>query len=354
VVDGTIEMAGSTAQTIPANVFQNNDLKNLVISNSAASPGVSLGGALNLYGKLSFGGSNRTFTTADNLVLKSNAAGTASVGDITNAGANSGNSITGNVSVERFITARRAWRFLSVPTQNNLQTIKEAWQENMPANSTAQSTPAGYGIHITKDSANWAAYGFDLRTTPGPSLKYFVPASGAWKGVTSTIDVPGVNNGRFVTGTGYMVLVRGDRSANLLGSPVTTTTLRDKGALVTGTYGPVAVGAGQFAAIGNPYASAVNFASASLGKSNLQDVYYLWDPYLGTLGGYVTFAGPSYNPTASVSYTSNKFIESGQAFFVRSAGPAGSLTFNEPAKVDGSYLVTRPAGTESRLRRICT
>lgn len=278
-----------------------------------------------------FGGSNRTFATAGFLVLKSNAAGTASVGDITNSGANSGNTITGDVSVERFITARRAWRFLSVPTQNNLQTIKESWQENMPANSTAQSTPPGYGIHITKDSTNWAAYGFDFRTTPGPSLKYFVPATNAWKGVTSTIDVPGINNGRFVTGTGYMVLVRGDRSANLLGSPVTTTTLRDKGALVTGTYGPVAVEA-TFAAIGNPYASAVNFASASITKNSLQDLYYLWDPYLGTLGGYVTFAGPTYNPTASVSYTTNKFIESGQAFFVRSSGPAGSLTFNERQK----------------------
>lgn len=40
VVDGTIEMAGSTAQTIPANIFQNNDIKNLVISNAS----VTLGG----------------------------------------------------------------------------------------------------------------------------------------------------------------------------------------------------------------------------------------------------------------------------------------------------------------------
>ncbi len=344
VVDGTIEMAGSTAQTIPAGAFQNDDLKNLVISNAS----VELGGTLNLHGKLSFSGSNRTFATEDNLILRSTATGTASVGDLTNNGTVTGNTITGDVTVERFITARRAWRFLSVPTQNNLQTIKEAWQENMPANSNTQTTPPGYGIHITKDSANWAAYGFDLQTTPGPSMKTFVPATNAWKGITSTVDVPGVNNGRFVTGTGYMTLVRGDRTVNTFPSAATVTTLREKGALVTGTYGPVAVGAGQFAAIGNPYASAINFTK--LTKNNLDDVYYLWDPYLGSLGGYVTFTGPAYTPTPSLSYTANKFIESGQAFFVRSNGSAGTLTITEPAKEDGSYLVSRPTGPVSQLR----
>ncbi len=344
VVDGTIEMSGSAAQTIPSNAFQNNDIRNLVISNAS----VNLGGALNLYGKLTFSGSNRTFATAGNLVLKSNAAGTASVGDITNNNTSTGNTITGDVSVERFITARRAWRFLSVPTLNNLQTIKEAWQENMPAGSNTQTTPAGYGIHITKDSANWAAYGFDLRTLPGPSMKTYVPATNTWKGVTSTIDVPGISNGRFVTGTGYMTLVRGDRTVNTFPQAATTTTLRDKGALVTGTFGPVAVGAGQFAAIGNPYASAVDFTKLS--RSNLDDVYYLWDPYLGSLGGYVTFTGPLYTPIPQLSYTSNKFIESGQAFFIHSNGSAGSLTFEETSKVDGSYLVSRPTSTPGQLR----
>lgn len=341
-LDGTIEMHGNSAQTIPAAAFQNNDLKNLVINNAS----VTLGGALNLYGKLSFTGSNRTLATGGFLTLRSLATGTASVGDITNNGTVSGNTITGDVTVERFIKARRAWRYLSMPTQHNLQTIKESWQENMPANSTSQSTPAGYGIHLIKDSANAVAYGFDQFAGVGPSLKTYVAANNSWKGVTATNNAtPAVSNGRFQTGVGYMVIIRGDRTANLFSSPVTSTTLREKGALVLGSYAFPAgtVPAGKFQGIGNPYASAVEFGNLS--RTNLDNTYYMWDPQMGTLGSYVSFAGPTYDPTASISYTTNHYIESGQAFFVHASGPAGTLTFNEPSKVDGSNLVTRQANT---------
>lgn len=337
VADGTIELAGTSPQNIPASIFVNDDLKNLVINNNS----VSLDGNLKIYGKLSFLGSNRTFATNDNLVLRSVATGTASLGDITNNGASTGNSVTGNVSVERFVPARRAWRFLSVPTAHNLQTIHEAWQENLPANSTVQSTPPGYGIHITKDSLNWSAYGFDLRTPVGPSMKTYVPATNTWKGITSTIDVPGINNGRFESGVGYMIFVRGDRTVNTFPQAATPVTLRDKGALVQGNFASIPVPAGLFQAIGNPYASAIDFSK--LTKSNIDDVYYMWDPQMGSLGAYVTFTGSSYTPSPSISYTSNHYIESGQAFFVHSSSAAGSVTFTEPSKVDGSYLVTRQA-----------
>ena len=299
---------------------------------------------MNLYGKLSYTGVGRTFTTAGFLVLRSTATGTANVGDMT------GNVITGDVSVERFASAKRAWRLLSVATQNNLQTIHEAWQENQP---TATALPAFYGMQITKDSANWSAYGFDFQTLPGPTLTTYVPVTNKWKGVTSTINVPGISNGRFVTGTAYMTLVRGDRTITTI-APATTTIMRDKGALVTGTFAAPAIGAGQFAAIGNPYASAVSFAALTM--SGLQNTYYMWDPNLAGsngLGSYQTFTGgPVYTATpGGGSYTSgNYYIESGQGFFVHSSGPVGSLSFVEASKVDGSNLVVRPAGTGKQLR----
>lgn len=346
VSDGTIEMAGSSAQTIPASVFVGNNIKNLIINNAT----VNLAGDLNLLNKLSFTGSNRTFATAGFLTMKSTATRTASLLDITNAGANSGNQVTGDVTVERFITARRAWRLLSVPSQNNLQTIKQAWQENQAANAT---TPAGFGIQIPSDRASWAGDGFDIYTpTGGPSVKTYNPATNQWEGIISTVNVvtPTPSNGRFVTGRAYMTFIRGDRTVNTFPSAATTTVLREKGALVTGSFGPIAVGAGQFAAIGNPYASAVDFTQ--LTRSNLQDVYYLWDPYLGTLGGYQTFLGPGYTAVpGGGSYTSgNKLIESGSAFFVRAPGPAGSLTFTEPSKADTNFLVQRLTGPEQFLR----
>jgi len=344
--DGTIEMAGAAPQTIPATTFLGDNVKNLVISNAS----VTLGGDLNLLNKLSFTGNNRTFATAGFLTLKSTASRTASVTDITNNGTNSGNSITGDVTVERFASARRAWRLLSVPNQNNLQTIKESWQENQPANTTS---PAGFGIQIPSNRASWAGDGFDIYTpNGGPSVKTYNPATNDWVGIISTVPVvaPTPNNGRHVTGTAYMTLVRGDRTVNTFPSAATTTVLRAKGALVTGNFGPVAVGAGQFAAIGNPYASAVDFTK--LTKSNLQDVYYLWDPQLGTLGGYQTFLGPAYTAVpGGGSYASgNKLIESGSGFFVRAPGVAGSLTFTEPSKGDTNNLVQRVTGPQQYIR----
>ena len=118
-------MNGSIAQTIPANAFQNNALKNLIISNTNAA-GVTLGGALDIYGSLTYSGTGKKLTTNDMLTLKSTASNTAWVGDMT------GNTITGKVTVERYISARKAWRLLSVPT-NTTQTIQQAWQEELQA-----------------------------------------------------------------------------------------------------------------------------------------------------------------------------------------------------------------------------
>ena len=181
-----------------------------------------------------------------------------------------------------------------------------------------------------------------MQSPGGPSMKTYVPATNGWFGVPSTLTP-------FTTGTAYMTFIRGDRTVTSIGQSATTTVLRDKGALQTYDFTVPVIGAGLFAAIGNPYASAVDFTK--LTKTNLQDVYYMWDPQLGQFGGYVTFSGPAYNPTASISYNSgNKFIESGQAFFVRSSGVAGTFTFTEQSKVDGSNLVTKPTGNGSLLR----
>ncbi|HNP54626.1 MAG TPA: T9SS type A sorting domain-containing protein, partial [Ferruginibacter sp.] len=144
------------------------------------------------------------------------------------------------------------------------------------------------------------------------------------------------------TGEGYMTFIRGDRTVNTFPQAATSTVLRSKGALVTGTFGPVSVSAGLFKAIGNPYASAIDFSK--LGRTgSVQDAFYVWDPSLGTLGGYVSFAGPFYSPSVvTASYPgANKLIESGSAFFVRAPTTAGTVTITEPCKDANSNLVQR-------------
>ena len=118
VTNGTVEMNGSSSQTIPANAFFTNKIKNLIISND-----VTLAGEDSLTGVLSFGAvDSKTFSTGGFLTLKSSAAGTANVADLTNNDVNSGNQVLGDVIVERYIPAAKKWRFLSIPTSTT-QTI---------------------------------------------------------------------------------------------------------------------------------------------------------------------------------------------------------------------------------------
>ena len=155
VLNGTIEMNGSIAQTIPASAFQNNSLKNLIISNTSAA-GVTLGGALDINGSLTYSGIGKKLTTNDVLTLKSTALNTAWVGDMT------GNTITGKVTVERYISAHKAWQFLSIPT-NTTQTVKQTWQEGCGTNL---SCIANFGTQIT--GAGGTAAGFDVYTATLP------------------------------------------------------------------------------------------------------------------------------------------------------------------------------------------
>ena len=75
-------MNGAATQTIPANTFQNNAVNNLIVSNSSVG-GITLGGALDVYGSLMYSGAGMTVTTNDVLTLKSTALNTAWIGDMT-------------------------------------------------------------------------------------------------------------------------------------------------------------------------------------------------------------------------------------------------------------------------------
>ena len=79
-------------------------------------------------------------------------------------------SILGKVTVERYISSRKAWRFLSVPT-NTTQTIQQTWQEGCGANL---SCVAGFGTQIT--GVGGTAAGFDIYSAL-PSMKTYNSAN---------------------------------------------------------------------------------------------------------------------------------------------------------------------------------
>ncbi len=326
-------------------------LKNLTLVNNATG---TLGTVLDITGGTGPGTegtvsvtSSATLTTGGNLTLKSNANGTARVA----AGATLGGYISGDVTVERFLSSNRSWRFLAAPSYG--QTIHQAWQENQPAGSNLLP---GFGTNITSNRASWIADGFDFQT-PGNSLLIYNPLTNVWEGALNTsspISAAGGNKS-------YMLFLRGDRSVTpAVGAPSTTAVVRTRGTLFQGNLAPLAVTAGQYAAVGNNYASAIDFTMLS--KLNVDQSFTLWDPYIPgakSLGAWVTFsAATGWLPSiAGGSYlnVANTRIESGQAFMVHNSSvSAGSLTLTENSKLSGSKLVSRPSGINGNKQMLIT
>lgn len=341
--NSTVTFNGSVPQNITGNF--GSSFNALVIDNNA---GITIGASskVSIYESLTADGTGNTLNTNGNLILKSNANKTAWLGNMT------GNIINGKATVERFISAHKGWRLISIPTSTT-QTIKEAWQENA-INSTENPSP-GFGTQITSNLSNWLSAGFD-RHSYAPSMKYYDAATNSWVGVAST-NATQINNTR-----GYMVFVRGDRLSTGISSPVTTTNLRTKGEFKMGNRPVINVSPGSYATVGNPYASPVDFTHITRG-SGLADVFYLWDPFLpGTynVGGYQTFtAANGWAPvpggtSAHPSGVSSTTIQSGEAFFVYAeTGPgAHTLQFTESSKTGSNPpSFTRPSGQTDRGKR---
>jgi|GEM_PF-5944637 len=347
--NGTVELNGTGSTTINANNFkdknnslaQNKTVKNLIISNDITLTGL-VADTVSITGTLSFGVTGKHFDiqTGGNLTLKSTAAATANVGVIDN-----GNTITGDVIVERYVQALKDWQFLSVST-NTAQTIKDAWQEGKPA-----TVPNGYGTNITGPVADGS---LDF-PSPAASMKYWDNTNQKYVEITRTdIPFPNIKNG-------FFLYIRGDRNATATSTGNVPTVMRTKGPLNTVPV-PFTVPVGAYYSIGNPYASEVNFADVT--TTGGLDGFYVWDPLLPgsfSVGGYQTFSSVNqYKATApdvssyyqdGVAYPN---LESGQAAFVynNTVGPV-TLTFNESNKVTGSHLVFRggDASSESGFLR---
>ncbi len=268
---------------------------------------------------------NKSFT------LKSTVSNTARVGVVT------GGSVSGNVTVERFIgipSAKRAWRLLTAPlksTTGSFVSIFDTWQ-------LGGAMATGRGTLITAPDANPATNGYDVPS--GYSLKSFDGTS--LVGVPSTKTAPLFTNAASAANKGYFIFVRGDRSSTALNNN-TQTTLSATGALQTGDQtfatNPTANG---FTLIGNPYASPVDFDLFRKDNlsSNIKPNFYFYDPNLNTVGGYVTVAYSSSGTTYNIAPANSpsgapyrKDIQNGQAIFLetKSSGTP-SVTFKETQK----------------------
>jgi hypothetical protein len=332
-------MNGLSAQEIPTNSLTGNVIKNLTVSGSGA---VTIGGALALTDVLTVSGGS--LASGGNLTLKSSLARTARVTTVTT---NAAVPIGGDVTVERYITARRAFRFLTAPV-NTPGSIKANWMENTNNASTSENNDPvpGYGTHIT--GAGGAANGFDATVTNNPSLFTFDNINRVWIAATST-------SGTLNVGKPYRILIRGNRSTNTNSNDAapSITTVRAKGTLATGTIVMTKAGGGgtpnmpilsptidYYNLVGNPYASPIDWLL--LEKVDIAGSIYIFDPTINgsnNRGGWVSWSSTGNQEPASLI---DNFLQSGQSFFTQTTGANPSITFKETHKSGEHRAVFRP------------
>lgn len=312
-------------------------IKNLYVDHLTTKP-LNIYTTVNIFNALNLSYGTSIVKTNDLLTLKSTASGNARIGSIPNGG-----NIIGKVTIENYIPARRAYRLLGVPINaTNAPTIKESWQEN--ATSVSDNPNPGYGTHITGPLS--PSNGFDYNAQHSVSCKTFTG--------TSWLTVPNTDVTKITDYPGYILFIRGSRANDLAAGTYATadnTTLRIKGNLNIGDI-QYNINATGLTMISNPYASPINFASITKSQHVIKS-FYVWDPLLtGSKGsgGYVTvsFNGIDYDVTSCVT-TTDQYIQSGSAFFMKTDGNAGNITIKETDKTTEAHLRNRPAVSTSKL-----
>ncbi|NGZ90211.1 WD40 repeat domain-containing protein, partial [Psychroflexus sp. C1] len=267
---------------------------------------------------------NHNITNNGQITFKSDATGDSYLDEFT--GSITG---TGDVVVEKYYPAKRAFRMVASPVDGGR--MFDNWQ-NGGANE------AGIGTHITGGST---ANGFDQTATGNPSMFEFITGTG-WQAIANT------NATNLTVGTPYRLMIRGDRDPNLLldnNATPNPTTLIATGELKVGTesfnFPSAAFSGTTYAFVANPYQSRIDVSSVLTANTNaMNDKYWVWDPMINTRGGFVLVAEnnntwgltPSDTTNTSPFSTVPKFIEPGQAFFIQLIGTDSNISFTESVK----------------------
>lgn len=249
-----------------------------------------------------------------NLIFKSTSAGTARFASYSGAAITSS-----NVTVERYLPARRAWRLLTAPLKGSSNnTIGANWQ-GTDNEGMLLFSPATYQ---TQTMTGYTAGG------GSPNIWKYNSANTQWQSIpaisTENLFSSTVNNG-------FLVFATGPHGSNTIASSTTAeaTTLKPKGQLITGSVDHT-LDANKYHLLGNPYASPIN--TQTLVQANAGTIIYMVDPTLGTYGGYVAFDGSNWTPSVSGS---DQYLQSGQGFFLKSTA-GGTFTIAESHKVSGN------------------
>jgi fibronectin-binding autotransporter adhesin len=299
--NGTIEMKGSAAQTIPAGLFFGNVVKNLTIINTS---GVTLSDTVKITEILK--AQSGTLNSSGYLVLTSDNSKTALI-DGTGAGA-----VTGIVTMQRYLPTGFGYRYISSPFQGS-QVSELANDLDLNA-----SFPSLYSYDENLSSAGWENF-----TDPAGVLS---PLSGFAANFGSsqadkTIDISGeVNDGPL-----NVILYNHNRQFSQ-----------------------------GFNLVGNPYPSPIDWdAPNGWTKTNIDDAVYFFDngnidQYAGTYSSYIN--GVSSNGLAT------NIISSMQGFFVHVSNGvfpvAASLDIDNSVRINDLAPVYHKTTNDKSLVRL--
>lgn len=274
-----------------------------------------------------------------NLIFESNSTGNGELGKL---GAKA--AITGEATVQRYMTSKRSYRMVSSAV-NTSTSIMNNWQEGVHNTSTSysnnQNPNPGFGTHITGSTTG--ANGFDATGTGNPSMYTVDVAAQQFQIMDNT------NLNKLRAGNAYLMMVRGDRSIDLTNNfSFGETTLRAKGKLVWGKKHLkfVSPHSGAFVMFGNPYQSAVDIKTVLATSTNVNvNHYYVYDPTIGANGAYVTvgLTNPAVN---SLPTGANKYLQPGQGAQLATLTAGGvTMDFLESDKAPGQFTPTNATGS---------
>jgi hypothetical protein len=330
-----------------------------------------------------------TITSPLTVTLKSDATGSATIGEIT------GGSITGNVNVERYFQGstskvgsryvERGYRIISSPVYNTTVGSNKVYGLNYIVGNTAgQTTGANSTTNafITGCTGGSTSAGnpsiYLYREDRTPSNASFT--SGNYIGITNitnstsagTIGASDGGTYSIPVGNGVLFFFRGaatnwaTRTASPFIAPenvtLTSTGSLNQGTITINDWFTPAAGLSNtitgFNMVGNPYASSIDWETSTYGNksggiitSNLDAAIYVFNPVNQQFEAY---SASLHAGTGSAT----RIIASGQGFFVHSsnAGPA-TLQFKESAKSElsqntGSYLLMGKPAAQVSVQQI--
>ncbi|RTL13735.1 MAG: T9SS type A sorting domain-containing protein [Flavobacteriaceae bacterium] len=324
-IKGNFIQSGSASITVPSTItFNGSAAQNIVgldyttiVFSEAGTKTFTSDGSISRAGAITFSGTPGTvdfdgISNNLNFVLKSDDLGTARIGTAT------GWTLNGKVTAERYIPAKRAWRLLTAPLKGTSNTtVPNNWQ-GVADEGLLLFSPSTY------QSQTMTGY-----TTGGgsPNIWKYDSANTQWQ------SIPDLTNENLFTSTvnnGFLVFATGPSTSTNIATGEAVTTLRPKGQLIAGDVSH-SLTADQYHLFGNPFASPLD--TEVLVQANANTKVFMVDPSLGTVGGYVTYDGANWVPTPPSG--SEKYIQSGQGFFVRSASNP-LFTISESHKVEGN------------------